>query len=173
MAADEGDQATEEDLEESSRGYFESEKRADHHSAAKGDSPAQLGRLNRKEKDEMEGGLVDIVLSDMSAPWEQTAGFWKRSLSDPYYRMMNTSGMSFRDHAGSMVRKRVLQRFRRVTICETLGSVQCSLTLQLRNPPIWWTFCLQILPGIRGQSFRKSVEVPFCKGKSGETRVVS
>lgn len=46
---------------------------------------------------------VDVVLSDMSAPWDQTTGFWKRSLSDPYYRMMNTSGVSFRDHAGSMV----------------------------------------------------------------------
>ncbi|KAL8970487.1 MAG: hypothetical protein Q9197_003783 [Variospora fuerteventurae] len=45
---------------------------------------------------------VDVVLSDMSAPWEQTEGFWKRSLSDPYYRMMNTSGIKFRDHAGSM-----------------------------------------------------------------------
>lgn len=47
---------------------------------------------------------VDVILSDMSAPWEQTSGFWKRSLSDPYHRMMNTSGMPFRDHAGSMVR---------------------------------------------------------------------
>jgi 21S rRNA (uridine2791-2'-O)-methyltransferase len=46
---------------------------------------------------------VDVVLSDMSAPWHPTSGFWKRSLSDPYNRMMNTSGMSFRDHAGSMV----------------------------------------------------------------------
>ncbi|KAL5363980.1 FtsJ-like methyltransferase-domain-containing protein [Aspergillus floccosus] len=45
---------------------------------------------------------VDVVLSDMSAPWHQTTGFWKRSLSDPYNRMMNTSGVSFRDHAGSM-----------------------------------------------------------------------
>ncbi|GAB1217545.1 hypothetical protein ATERTT37_006784 [Aspergillus terreus] len=35
---------------------------------------------------------VDVVLSDMSAPWYQTTGFWKRSLSDPYNRMMNTSG---------------------------------------------------------------------------------
>ena len=45
---------------------------------------------------------VDIILSDMSEPWVQADGFWKRSLNDPYYRMMNTSGMSFRDHAGSM-----------------------------------------------------------------------
>lgn len=47
---------------------------------------------------------VDVVLSDMSAPWYQTSGFWKRSLSNPYHRMMNTSGNNFRDHAGSMVR---------------------------------------------------------------------
>ncbi|KAL4885385.1 FtsJ-like methyltransferase-domain-containing protein [Aspergillus karnatakaensis] len=47
-------------------------------------------------------GTVDVVLSDMSAPWHQTSGFWKRSLSNPYYRMMNTSGLTFRDHAGSM-----------------------------------------------------------------------
>lgn len=46
---------------------------------------------------------VDVVLSDMSAPWYQTSGFWKRSLSNPYHRMMNTSGNTFRDHAGSMV----------------------------------------------------------------------
>ncbi|KAE8365249.1 FtsJ-like methyltransferase-domain-containing protein [Aspergillus caelatus] len=45
---------------------------------------------------------VDVVLSDMSDPWYQTSGFWKRSLSDLYNRMMNTSGMGFRDHAGSM-----------------------------------------------------------------------
>ncbi|GAQ46157.1 23S ribosomal RNA methyltransferase [Aspergillus tubingensis] len=45
---------------------------------------------------------VDVVLSDMSAPWFQTTGFGKRSLSDPYNRMMNTSGISFKDHAGSM-----------------------------------------------------------------------
>lgn len=46
---------------------------------------------------------VDVVLSDMSAPWVQTRGFWKRSLSNPYHRMMNTSGVSFRDHVGSIV----------------------------------------------------------------------
>ena len=54
-------------------------------------------------RDHDEERMVDVVLSDMSAPWEQTDGFWKRSLSDPYYRMMNTSGINFRDHAGSMV----------------------------------------------------------------------
>jgi 21S rRNA (uridine2791-2'-O)-methyltransferase len=48
--------------------------------------------------------MVDVVLSDMSAPWPlETAVFWKRSLSDPYIRMMNTSGINYKDHAGSMV----------------------------------------------------------------------
>lgn len=57
----------------------------------------------REENDEA-GKMVDVVLSDMSAPWEQTTGFWKKSLSGPYNRMMNTSGINFKDHAGSMVR---------------------------------------------------------------------
>ena len=46
---------------------------------------------------------VDVVLSDMCEPWDQTEGFYKRTLSDPYLRMMNTSGNNFRDHIGSMV----------------------------------------------------------------------
>ncbi|UKZ87551.1 uncharacterized protein TrAFT101_003343 [Trichoderma asperellum] len=46
--------------------------------------------------------LVDIVLSDMSAPWEQTSGFSSKTLSNPYDRLMNTSGIASRDHAGSM-----------------------------------------------------------------------
>ncbi|CAJ0540053.1 Ff.00g073580.m01.CDS01 [Fusarium sp. VM40] len=46
--------------------------------------------------------IVDVVLSDMSAPWEQTTGFNVNTLSNPYHRLMNTSGNAFRDHAGSM-----------------------------------------------------------------------
>ncbi|KAL8716013.1 MAG: hypothetical protein Q9220_000680 [cf. Caloplaca sp. 1 TL-2023] len=46
--------------------------------------------------------LVDVILSDMSAPWDLIEGYRKRSLSNPYYRMVNTSGNNFRDHAGSM-----------------------------------------------------------------------
>ncbi|OTB08965.1 hypothetical protein M426DRAFT_129843 [Hypoxylon sp. CI-4A] len=55
-----------------------------------------------EEHAENDGRLVDVVLSDMSAPWMQTTGFSSNTLSNPYNRMMNTSGMSFRDHAGSM-----------------------------------------------------------------------
>lgn len=76
------------------------------------DQPQQPKDLSPSKQDGLQDELpqgssgsktVDVVLSDMSAPWYQTAGFWKRSLSEPYNRMMNTSGMNFRDHAGSMV----------------------------------------------------------------------
>lgn len=71
--------------------YFEAESRAERTA----DLPGH---------EHLEERVVDVVLSDMSAPWEQTEGFWIKSISNPYYRMMNTSGMPFRDHAGSMVR---------------------------------------------------------------------
>jgi 21S rRNA (uridine2791-2'-O)-methyltransferase len=60
-------------------------------------------RLSLRERDEAAGRVVDVVLSDMSAPWQQTSGFSHRSISDVYRRMMNTSGNAFRDHVRSMV----------------------------------------------------------------------
>ena len=103
IAEDGGDQMTEEDLEESSRSYLELEKRAELGSSSQADPAAQYQRGGRTGNGKVDSGMVDVVLGDMSEPWEQTEGFWKRSLSDPYYRMMNTSGVNFRDHAGSMV----------------------------------------------------------------------
>ena len=104
IAEDGEEQMTEDDLEESSRSYLELEKRADVGTFSHNDAAAQSIRRARSDTGKVENGMVDVVLSDMSEPWEQTEGFWKRSLSDPYYRMMNTSGVSFRDHAGSMVK---------------------------------------------------------------------
>ncbi|KAI2469472.1 23S ribosomal RNA methyltransferase [Annulohypoxylon bovei var. microspora] len=63
---------------------------------------AERAESVESEHPENDGRLVDIVLSDMSAPWMQTTGFSRNTLSNPYSRMMNTSGTSFRDHAGSM-----------------------------------------------------------------------
>ncbi|PCG92042.1 Ribosomal RNA large subunit methyltransferase E [Penicillium occitanis (nom. inval.)] len=57
---------------------------------------------SKEENGKQKERTVDVVLSDMSAPWAQVKGFSNRSLSNPYRRMMNTSGISFRDHAGSM-----------------------------------------------------------------------
>ncbi|PQE04531.1 hypothetical protein CJF31_00007373 [Rutstroemia sp. NJR-2017a BVV2] len=73
--------------------YIELERHAD-------DTHLPQGKKAREEQEQ--GRMVDVVLSDMSAPWDQTTGFWKRSLSDPYIRMMNTTGIKFSDHAGSM-----------------------------------------------------------------------
>jgi 21S rRNA (uridine2791-2'-O)-methyltransferase len=60
-------------------------------------------KAKRKTQDDS-GKIVDVVLSDMSEPWPlENPSYWKRSLSDPYIRMMNTSGINYKDHAGSMV----------------------------------------------------------------------
>jgi 21S rRNA (uridine2791-2'-O)-methyltransferase len=79
-------------LEELEKGYIDLEK----------EESARVSEESR-ESDSSAERTVDVVLSDMCEPWEQTTGFWKRSLTDPYLRMMNTSGNNFRDHAGSMV----------------------------------------------------------------------
>lgn len=63
----------------------------------------QNDQRSQKQRDRERGWVVDVVLSDMCEPWEQTTGLWVKSISNPYRRMMNTSGMPFRDHAGSMV----------------------------------------------------------------------
>jgi 21S rRNA (uridine2791-2'-O)-methyltransferase len=109
---------TEADLEEMERGYIDIER----HAHLEGVEPEKVGqpaeekqedlpdekKLCLKERDLRHGRVVDVVLSDMSEPWDQTVGFHKRSLSDPYFRMMNTSGNAFRDHAGSMVGRSLL-----------------------------------------------------------------
>ena len=138
IAEDGEDQMTEEDLEKSSRSYLELEKRADVGDLSHVYPVAQNTRGARSENGRVDSGRVDVVLSDMSEPWEQTEGFWKRSLSDPYYRMMNTSGVSFKDHAGSMVKtrrgivpSRELIRVRHriyVTLLYALFSIHCEST---------------------------------------------
>lgn len=57
----------------------------------------------RRQLDDQAGRVVDVVLSDMSAPWPLTSGMWIKSVSNPYFRMMNTTGVAFKDHVGSMV----------------------------------------------------------------------
>jgi 21S rRNA (uridine2791-2'-O)-methyltransferase len=97
--------------EERSRGYIELEKHAtlcSMEAQNEQTQPVGMVQMNKRnmslrQRDEAQGRVVDVVLSDMCEPWEQTEGFGKRIISDVYYRMMNTSGMSFRDHAGSMV----------------------------------------------------------------------
>lgn len=52
---------------------------------------------------EHEDKCVDLVLSDMCEPWPIIDGLFIKSKINPYVRLMNTSGNTFRDHAGSMV----------------------------------------------------------------------
>ncbi|KAL1629504.1 2' O-ribose methyltransferase [Diplodia seriata] len=109
---------TEAELEEQERGYIDRERRApllartneeeNVSSPGETENAAEMGKgvvrktIGRRAQDEAMGRVVDVVLSDMSAPWDQTSGFHKRSITEPYLRMMNTSGTAFRDHAGSM-----------------------------------------------------------------------
>lgn len=102
---------TEEELNEMERGYVDIERQA-HLEGIEVDSTGHTSKvgndgtglkLSMKERDRQQGRVVDVVLSDMSEPWDQTSGFYKKSLSDPYFRLMNTSGIAFKDHAGSMV----------------------------------------------------------------------
>ena len=75
-------------------------------SSSSSSSPSLEQKQEQEQEQEQENDetkMVHVVLSDMCAPWDQTSGFWKRSLSDPYNRMMNTTGIKFSDHAGSMV----------------------------------------------------------------------
>jgi 21S rRNA (uridine2791-2'-O)-methyltransferase len=102
---------SEKDLEDVERGYIDIERGANLEGVdadAIGqpvveDQATPAKKLTLKERDKQLGRVVDVVLSDMSEPWDQTTGFYKRSLSDPYSRMMNTSGIAFKDHAGSIV----------------------------------------------------------------------
>ncbi|KAK3697726.1 2' O-ribose methyltransferase [Vermiconidia calcicola] len=97
------DGLTEEELEEEGRGLLQRERKLDEAAYLTMDAERKDREgLSQKEMDMAEGRVVDVVLSDMSEPWPQTASSWIRSVSNPYRRMMNTSGMAFRDHAGSM-----------------------------------------------------------------------
>jgi len=113
-AAEDKEGATEEDVEAQSRGVLslaqetrpqgdaeQDQQQQDAEAAA--EAKEEEEQLSVRKRDLRDGRVVDIVLSDMSAPWEQTTGHWIRSVSNPYFRMMNTSGTAFRDHAGSMV----------------------------------------------------------------------
>ncbi|KAF2625197.1 FtsJ-domain-containing protein [Macroventuria anomochaeta] len=108
--SEEPDGLTEEQVDELERGYIDIERQAHMEGVGmerlgqppEGSESVSDAKMPLKERDLRDGRVVDVVLSDMSEPWDQVAGFYKKSLSDPYFRMMNTSGNPFRDHAGSM-----------------------------------------------------------------------
>ena len=85
---------TEETLAEGSLCYVELEKRADLQHALGSSADFSTKLSHQQKSDEDLGRTVDVVLSDMSEPWAQTHGFWKKSLINPYFRMMNTTGIN-------------------------------------------------------------------------------
>ena len=45
---------------------------------------------------------VDVVLSDMYAPFVRDSGFSSATTNNPYFRMANTTGLALKDHVMSM-----------------------------------------------------------------------
>lgn len=103
----------EQEVDELDLGYLEMERHSSLETSAEAskaeaapvgnEGKAEDANRSRRERDKAAGRVVDVVISDMCAPWEQTSGFSQRSVTEPYRRMMNTSGNSFKDHVGSMV----------------------------------------------------------------------
>ncbi|EXJ53945.1 ribosomal RNA large subunit methyltransferase J [Cladophialophora yegresii CBS 114405] len=90
-------------LEEEATGYLERES---HEKTLVADAEvADPDPAEHRDK------CADVVLSDMCEPWDPLDGLYKKSISNPYYRLMNTSGNAFRDHAGSMDLCRAALRF--------------------------------------------------------------
>lgn len=108
VVAREDDGEGEGDVQEEERGYIDIE-RAAHLDTENGEMSKHVGpseegkKMSLRQRDEAQGRVVDVVLSDMSEPWDQTTGLWVKSVSNPYRRMQNTSGLAVKDHAGSMV----------------------------------------------------------------------
>lgn len=69
----------------------------------KEESRASSTEQDQQDQASTSDQMVDIVLSDMCAPWLQLGGFQLRTINDPYIRMANTSGLAVRDHANSVV----------------------------------------------------------------------
>ncbi|TQN70259.1 RRNA methyltransferase 2 [Colletotrichum shisoi] len=120
--------------------YIDMERAASSEAAAT-EAPTSAMDMAETKK----GRLVDIVLSDMSAPWDQTSGFGVNSLSNPYHRMMNTSGVAFRDHAGSMD--------------------LCGVALQFANDTLknGGHFVCKFYQGSEDKAFEKRLKVLFAK----------
>ena len=71
-------------------GYIDAERRQTH--AIEGNEETQ----------DQPKTVIDVVLSDMSAPWPMATGWSRISLLTAYHRLQNTSGLAARDHTSSM-----------------------------------------------------------------------
>jgi hypothetical protein len=128
-------------------------------------TPKKAKKLSQAALDLQQGRVVDVVLSDMCAPFPGLElSSWINSINRPYRRMMNTSGNPFRDHAGSIVcwaglffRGGGIVALTQYTTGPMYGSAHVlSRLFDDRRP-----FLMQILPRSRGQGFGESDEETF------------
>ncbi|KAK6345293.1 2' O-ribose methyltransferase [Orbilia javanica] len=94
-----------------SSGYIAQERRDSlHDEEEEAQANAEASATTAKDRWKMtqaerEMNTVDVVLSDMWEPWPLTTGFHMNTVLTPWAfsrRLMNTSGVAVRDHAGSM-----------------------------------------------------------------------
>ena len=141
---------TEDALQEVEQSYIDKERQS---SAQDRDEDEQDGHDDK---------VVDVVLSDMWAPWEQTNGLHKRSLSNPYFRMMNTSGNTFRDHTGSIVCA-AFRQFVRKSLTSTQDLCRSALHFSFNTLKIGGHFVCKFYQGAEDKAFEKSMKAMFHK----------
>lgn len=162
---------TEEQVDEMERGYIDIERQAHMEglemkqveTASEESEAVPDTKMSQKERDLRDGRVVDVVLSDMSEPWDQVAGFYKKSLSDPYSRLMNTSGNPFRDHAGSMV-SMGLHLLRSDGVADSKGSVHGCSNVCVRHRKDGRPLLVQVLSRNRRKGIRDKAKALICQG---------
>jgi 21S rRNA (uridine2791-2'-O)-methyltransferase len=172
-AKDEG--VTEGDLDELEKGYIDIERHAhlegvEMETAGQVDSAKDDGqvevpeaKLTLRERDAKHGRVVDVVLSDMSEPWDQITGFHKKSLSDPYFRLMNTSGIAFKDHAGSMVSANLLECVSYQSLTRMQDLCMAALTFSFDTLRTGGHFLCKFYQGPEDKSFETKLRRLFTK----------
>lgn len=100
----------------------------------------------------------------MSAPWEQTTGFNVNTLSNPYHRLMNTSGNAFRDHAGSMVGNHHMLKYWPKTT-DVPSQDLCAAALQFASDTLrsGGHFVCKFYQGSEDKDFEKKLKTLFTK----------
>lgn len=165
------DDVTEEDLQQEHQGIVQLEMHAAQNEKKLKEIPK--ADMTQKQLDLAEGRVVNVVLSDMSAPWPLVTSSWIRSVSNPYLRLMNTSGIAARDHGGSMVSLAFsfLKRYWfSVLICFRAGSVYGCIDLLLRYSRYWRQLHLQVLHRGRGSRHGDAIEEAFREGPPHQAR---
>jgi 21S rRNA (uridine2791-2'-O)-methyltransferase len=128
------DQGLLEDAE--SGGYLERESHIAVEEAEQQQHQEKNMASEQTQEHEHQDKCIDVVLSDMWEPWDPLDGLYKKSISNPYYRLMNTSGVAFRDHAGSMVSFRIScflsTSVLELTVCARISAeLPCNLATTL------------------------------------------